>query len=268
MWGRLQHLPADAAGCGAYNVGIPLAGIPMTEPVRLAKCVIALTGCSRREAKQYIEGGWVRVDGVVVEEPQFMVGTQTVELDPGARLTATEPATLVLHKPPGYDAGDGPNPARALVTPDSRWPDDPSGVRPLRRHLQRLSSPLALPTEASGLLIFTQDWRVTRKLAEYIDRVEQEFVVEVGGELSPAGLALLNHGLRFNNYAMPPIKVSWQSEQRLRFAFKALAPTQIEPMCRAVGLTVLSMKCLRVGRIPLARLPPGQWRYLASAERI
>jgi 23S rRNA pseudouridine2604 synthase len=109
---------------------------------------------------------------------------------------------------------------------------------------------------------------VNRKLTEDIERVEQEFVVEVSGEPIPGGLALLNHGLRFNNYAMPPIKVSWQSEQRLRFAFKALQPTQIAPMCAAVGLTVLAMKRLRVGRISLARMPPGQWRYLATAERI
>jgi 23S rRNA pseudouridine2604 synthase len=240
----------------------------MTEPVRLAKRVVALAQCSRREAEQYIEGGWVRVDGVVVEEPQFMVDTQTVELDPGARLIATEPATLVLHKPMGYDAGSGPNPASALVTPDTRSPDDASGVRPLKRHLQRLTSPLPLPVNASGLLIFTQDWRVTRKLTEDIERVEQEFVVDVSGTLIPNGLALLNHGLRFNNYAMPPIKVSWQSEQRLRFAFKVLQPTQIEPMCEAVGLKVLAMKRLRVGRIPLAKLPAGQWRYLAPGDRI
>jgi 23S rRNA pseudouridine2604 synthase len=138
----------------------------------------------------------------------------------------------------------------------------------LKRHLQRLTTPLPLPVNASGLLIFTQDWRVTRKLTEDIDRVEQEFVVDVSGTLIPNGLALLNHGLRFNNYAMPPIKVSWQSEQRLRFAFKVLQPTQIEPMCEAVGLKVLAMKRLRVGRIPLAKLPPGQWRYLAPDDRI
>ncbi|HEY1588296.1 MAG TPA: rRNA pseudouridine synthase [Rhodanobacter sp.] len=240
----------------------------MTEPVRLAKRVVALTQCSRREAEQYIEGGWVRVDGVVVEEPQFMVDTQAVELDPAAELTPTEPATLILHKPVGYDTGGGMKPASALVISDNRSPDDASGVRPLKRHLLRLTSPLALPTEASGLLIFTQDWRVTRKLIEDLDRVEQEFVVDVEGTLIPNGLALLNHGLRFNNYAMPPIKVSWQSEQRLRFAFKVLQPTQIGPMCQAVGLKVLAMKRLRVGRIPLAKLAPGQWRYLAPSERI
>ncbi len=240
----------------------------MTEPVRLAKRVVALAQCSRREADQYIEGGWVRVDGTVVEEPQFMVDTQAVEIDPAARLAPLEAVTLVLHKPAGYDAGEGPNPASALVTPETRSPDDASGVRPLHRHMHGLTSPLGLPTSASGLLIFTQDWRVKRKLTEDADRIEQEFVVDVEGELIPDGLALLNHGLRFNNYAMPPIKVSWQSEQRLRFAFKRLQPSQIEPMCHAVGLTVTAMKRLRVGRISLSKLPPGQWRYLAPADRI
>jgi 23S rRNA pseudouridine2604 synthase len=242
----------------------------MTEPVRLAKRVIALAQCSRREAEQYIEGGWVRVDGTVVEEPQFMVDTQQVDVDPKAELAPLEAATLVLHRPASPDRSDreAVNAASTLVTPQTRWPDDPSGVRPLKRHLQRLTTPLLLPAQASGLLIYTQDWRVSRKLTEDIDRVEQEFVVEVSGELIPNGLALLNHGLRFNNYAMPPIKVSWQSERRLRFAFKRLQATQIVPMCEAVGLKVLAMKCLRVGRIPLAKLPPGQWRYLAPHERI
>jgi 23S rRNA pseudouridine2604 synthase len=240
----------------------------MTEPLRLAKRVVALAQCSRREAEQYIEGGWVRVDGEVVEEPQFMVDTQVVEIDPAASLAAMEAVTLVLHKPSGHDAGDGPNPARALVTPATRAPDDASGVRPLKRHMLRLSAPLPLPVQASGLLIFSQDWRVIRKLTEDAERVEQEFVVDVEGKLIPDGLALLNHGLRINHYAMPPAKVSWQSERRLRFAFKGLQPSRIEPMCQAVGLTVLAMKRLRVGRISLSKLPPGQWRYLAPQERI
>jgi 16S rRNA uridine-516 pseudouridylate synthase and related pseudouridylate synthases len=125
--------------------------------------------------------GWVRVDGQVVEAPQFMVDTQSVELDPQAELTPAEPATLVLHKP----AGSGPNPASVLVMPENHWADDPSGVRPLQRHLQRLASPQTLPDEASGLLIFTQDWRVARKLNEDMARIELEFVVDVRGELIP-----------------------------------------------------------------------------------
>ena len=109
-----------ATGACAYN-GPPLShGILMTEPVRLAKRVVALAQCSRREAEQYIEGGWVRVDGVVVEEPQFMVDAQHVELDPQAKLAPAEPATLVLHKPAGYDAGNGANPASMAASMYSR----------------------------------------------------------------------------------------------------------------------------------------------------
>lgn len=235
----------------------------MTEPVRLAKRVAALAQCSRREAEMYIEGGWVRVDGVTVEEPQFKVLDQRIEIDPQAKLEPPEPATMVLHKPAGVTVDE----ARALVTPQTHASEDTSGVRLLKRHFARLDAPLPLPDKASGLLVFTQDWRVKRRLEEDADRIEQEFVVEVAGTLAPNGLALLNHGLVFDHYALPPIKVSWQNETHLRFALKRIAPDKIERMCGAVGLTVLSMKRLRVGRISMARLQPGQWRYLAGTDR-
>src|SRR3989338_1334343 len=74
---------------------------------RLAKRIAQLVPCSRREAEQYIEGGWVRVDGVVVEEPQHRVLHQAITLDPNASLMNLTPVTLVLHKPPGWlDATD------------------------------------------------------------------------------------------------------------------------------------------------------------------
>lgn len=211
----------------------------------------------------YIEGGWVRVDGVTVEEPQCKVLDQHIEIDPHAKLEPPEPATMVLHKPAGITVDE----ARALITPQSHASEDTSGVRLLKRHFARLEAPLSMPDKASGLLVFTQDWRVKRRLDEDADRIEQEFVVEVTGKLAPNGLALLNHGLVFDRYALPPIKVSWQNETHLRFALKRIAPEKIERMCSEVGLTVLSMKRLRVGRISMARLQPGQWRYLTSADR-
>lgn len=235
----------------------------MTEPVRLAKRVAALAQCSRREAEMYIEGGWVRVDGVTVDEPQFKVLEQHVEIDPDARPEPTEPVTLALHKPAGATIDE----ARALIRAESRAPDDSTGTRLLKRHFARLESPLPLPDQASGLVIFTQDWRVKRRLEEDADRIEQEIVVEVSGTLAPNGLALLNHGLSFDHYALPPIKVSWQNETHLRFALKRIAPDRIERMCHAVGLKVLAMKRIRIGRVPMAKLQPGHWRYLAGTDR-
>src|SRR5476651_1139459 len=76
----------------------------MSDPIRLSKRLIELVGCSRREAELFIEGGWVTVDGEVIDEPQFKVENQKVELDPQAQATAPEPVTILLNVPVGVDA--------------------------------------------------------------------------------------------------------------------------------------------------------------------
>ena len=248
----------------------------MTEPVRLAKRLAEMLSCSRREAEQYIEGGWVTVDGVVVEEPQFRVLTQTIVLDKDASLLALTPVTLLLHKPAGYEAGLGGAAdskavsAAQLLSAATRSPDDRSGIRPLKKHFagSELVTPLATP--ASGLVVFTNDWRVARKLREDAAVLEHEVIVEVGGEIKPGGLERLNridHGFTFNGALLPPAKVSWQSETRLRFALKGELPGQIAYMCESVGLRVQAMKRIRIGRVSMSHLQPGQWRYLLPHER-
>jgi 23S rRNA pseudouridine2604 synthase len=235
----------------------------MTDPIRLSKRLAELLPCSRREAELYIQGGWVLVDGQVVDEPQFKVAEQKIELLPGATPTPLPPVTLLLHLPAGVE----PATAQQLLGPDSRWVDDPSGVRLLRGHFARLTLGVPIEPRASGLLVFTQDWRTVRKLTEDAAKLEQEYVVEVSGELAPHGLERLNRGLSYNGRPLPPCKVSWQSESRLRFALKNPQPGQIAHVCASVGLKVLGIKRIRIGGVPMAKLPVGQWRYLTPNER-
>ena len=68
----------------------------MTEPIRLAKRLAEMLACSRSEAEQYITGGFVRVDGVVIEEPQFRVQDQKIDVSPDASLLAAMPVTMLL----------------------------------------------------------------------------------------------------------------------------------------------------------------------------
>ena len=229
-------------------------------------------GCSRAEAEQFIRNGWVTVEGGVIEVPQHKVTTERVELDPEARLEAVEPATILLHKPSGFDAIDGRSPASTLVRFDTRWADDASGVRLLRRHFHRLTPLVSMDAEASGLMVLTQDGRVWRRLIEDADLIEHEYIVEVAGDISPYGLQKLNHGLSFCGRALPPCKVSWQNETRLRFAIKGVRDGQLRAMCAQVGLNVLSIRRLRIGRIALGKgangpMPLGAWRYLPVGEK-
>jgi 23S rRNA pseudouridine2604 synthase len=234
----------------------------MNEPVRLAKRVAALVPCSRREAEQYIEGGWVRVDGKVIEEPQFRVSDEKVELDPGAKLAPLEPVTLILHKPAGKTYDEGQN----LLVPDARSRDDLYPIRMIKRHFMQLTPLLPLPAPASGLAVFSQDARVMRKLTDDALAIEQELIADVTGE-APQGLDLLCHGLAFEGRALPPAKVSWQNERRLRFALKGISPALVPWMCEQVGLRVIALKRIRLGRLPMAGLAVGQWRYLRPGER-
>jgi 23S rRNA pseudouridine2604 synthase len=239
----------------------------MTEPSRLSRRVAELARCSRTDADRYIEGGWVTVDGEVVESPQHPVADECIEIDPKAVLEATEQATLLLHKPAGFDAFGRNSAAATLATPDTRWADDPSGIRVLQRHFIRLTPLVPLDAEASGLMVLTQDGRAWRRLTEDADQIEQEFIVEVSGEIAPYGLRRLNHGLSYRGRELPPCKVSWQSEQRLRFAIRAAQPGQIRDMCAQVALQVTAMRRLRIGKVSLGKMPAGEWRYLPSGDK-
>jgi 23S rRNA pseudouridine2604 synthase len=258
----------------------PAAPAPAPEPAgeRLAKRVAALVSCSRREAEQIIEGGWVRVNGQVVEEPMVRVLDQNVVVDPQANPMALAEVTLLLHKPPGFEALaplDAANkrikPAQGLLQAATRWAQDESGERLLKRHFSKLSAAVPLETAASGLLVFTQDWRVLRKLTEDAGLIEHEYVVEVQGEVSAEQLQRLNNAPASARDALPPVKVSVNSgnevSTRLRFAVKGAHPGLAAYVCERAGLQILSLKRLRIGRVMLAHLPEGQWRYLTAHER-
>ncbi|MDB5854655.1 MAG: putative ribosomal large subunit pseudouridine synthase [Herminiimonas sp.] len=235
----------------------------MTETVRLAKRVAELFGYSRGEATQLIEGGAVTVDGAVVEEPGLRVEPEAViAILPTASLAPAEQVTILLHKPAGIAAAE----AATLVTPDSQFAEDRSGLRFLKRHLAGLGLTDPLDSADSGLLVFTQDWRVRRKLVDDAARIEQEYVAEVGGKISPDGLEMLNQTHNFNGKPVS-VKASWQNETRLRFAFKAASSRLIPHLCEKVGLSIVSIKRIRIGRIPMAGLPSGQWRFLGEHEK-
>jgi len=101
--------------------------------------------------------------------------------------------------------------------------------------------------------------------------VENEVIVDVTGDVSPERLQRLNRAPVIDGRAMVASKVSISRQSEsvtgLRFAVKGSRPGQIAQMCEAAGLQVVAMKRIRVGRIAMAALPLGQWRFLAPFER-
>ena len=245
----------------------------MNDPIRLSKRMSELGLASRREADEWIERGWVRVDGVPAVLGQKVTPANKITIEKAATAEQAQRVTVLINKPIGYVSGqaeDGYEPAVVLVRPENRWNEDRSALRFQREQLKSLVPAGRLDIDSTGLLVLTQDGRIAKQLIGENSLVEKEYLVRVqsvrGGRLHESDLRLLNHGLSLDGQALKPAKVWWQNEGQLRFILREGKKRQIRRMCELVGLHVVALKRIRIGNVLLGDLPIGNWRYLASNE--
>lgn len=227
--------------------------------------------CSRREADAFIERGWVRVDGVVVSQLGSKARPdQKITLHKMAQKKQAERVTILLNKPVGYvsaQAEKGYRPALTLVTAANQYRSDRAGPAFQRGHLRGLAPAGRLDIDSQGLLVLTQDGRIARQLIDEHSDVEKEYLVRVQGKIAANGLVRLNHGLSLDGKPLREADVTWQNEDQLRFVICEGKKRQIRRMCEQVGLKVVGLKRVRMGRVVLGDLPPGKWRYLRAGEQ-
>lgn len=249
------------------------------ESIRLNKRMAELGLCSRREADAWIEQGWVRVNGQPAAMGVKVSAADQIDIDPRAKGQQSTQVTILLHKPMGYVSGqaeDGHEPAITLIQARNRWREDRSkrNFQPLQ--LRGLAPAGRLDIDSVGLLVLTQDGRVARQLIGEDSLMEKEYLVRVTyqGEATQVQsvfpkdqLARLRHGLSLDGKPLKPAQVEWQNPEQLRFVLTEGKKRQIRRMCEQVGLLVVGLKRIRMGRVVLGNLPVGQWRYLGENER-
>jgi 23S rRNA pseudouridine2604 synthase len=238
-----------------------------TQGIRLAKRVAALLKCSRSAAEQVIVGGWVQVNGVVVDEPARRVSDEKIEVHPQAQQGSIPLLTLLLHKTDGVTCWpDGKAGGQAsiweVLDPAQRCEADRSELQVSARQCKSLLSVTPIEDAATGLVVLSEDPRILRHLEDRQSPLENEMSAEVQGQVSPEVLVRLNpQGLRTS--------INHQTEQVtvLRLALKGYVPGELGRLFAGNGLELLSLKRLRLGRMNLAPLQPGQWRALLPYER-
>ena len=173
------------------------------EKVRVSKLMSEQGLCSRREADNYIERGWVLVDGVAVTELGTRVfPTQRITLAKAAQSHQQASVTVLLNKPIGFVSGQadqGYRPAITLITAQSHFKGDRSPLRFNPTHLKGLAPAGRLDIDSTGLLVLTQDGRIAKKLIGENSGIEKEYLVRVEGRLTAEGLAKLNFGLSLDD---------------------------------------------------------------------
>ncbi|WP_249189783.1 pseudouridine synthase, partial [Burkholderia ambifaria] len=247
--------------------------------MRLSKRMSELGLCSRREADEWIEKGWVLVDGERIDTLGTKVRPdQKIEIDERASAAQAAQVTILLHKPVGYVSGqaeDGYEPASVLITRANQWSGDRSPLRFSPQHLHALAPAGRLDIDSTGMLVLTQNGRIAKQLIgeqsdidkEYLVRVRfGERLLDIDQHFPAESLAKLRHGLELDGVALKPAMVSWQNGEQLRFVLREGKKRQIRRMCELVGLEVIGLKRVRMGRVMLGALPQGQWRYLSPDE--
>jgi len=214
--------------------------------VRLAKRMVELGLCSRREADEYIEQGLVKVDGEIVRVLGSRVRPeQQIELVRSAAPLSEAPVTLLYHRAAGDAAA-----WRTRINADTRWQDDRSELVFLPRHLRDLHA-YGAADDCGGLVALTQDRRLLKKLAS----CEMEFLITVDAAPPRDALPSLKDG-----------KLSRQGDRQLRLVMPQPAPGRIAALCAELGCPARAVRCIRIGRLALGQLPAGQWRYLQGWE--
>lgn len=237
--------------------------------VRLSKVMSARGLCSRREADLWIERGWVFVNGEQISELGSRIDPDArIEVSSEAKKDQAKAVTILLHKPVGYVSGQpepGCTPAVTLITAEAQVPQ--SGDPEFKPWMLRGLAPAGrLDVDSTGLLVLTSDGRVARRLIGEDSEAEKEYLVRVSGQMIKGGLDLLRHGLELDGKPLKPAWVKQLNEDQLHFILKEGKKRQIRRMCELVGLTVVGLKRVRIGRIRLADLPMGKWRFLRADE--
>lgn len=236
---------------------------PTEEGVRLSKRVAEILKCSRSEAEQVIVGGWVKVDDQMVDEPAHRVTDEQIDIHSTAQRGKVPLLTLILHKTAGQSClpKSHTNIWKAL-TPDMRSNQDRSGISLTPRLQKLLQCGAALEDAATGLVVMSEDPSILRKLEDERVPLEHEMLAEVHGAVSPDQLQdMCPTGLKTSISSSTPDKTG------LRMAFKGYQPGYAAGVIENTGLRLIGLKRVRMGRILLAPLAPGQWRALMPYER-
>ena len=113
-----------------------------------------------------------------------------------------------------------------------------------------------------------------RRLLEDEAELEQEFMVELPGQLTNEAIERLASRLQQARlWPLVPVvgKLSLNARgpqgTRLRFALKASSPQGVLGLCESAGLRPQALRRTRLGRVALAGLAPGAWRFLGPHER-
>lgn len=218
-------------------------------PMRINKYLAVSKISTRRGADVLIEKKLVFINGALAHLGDQVQKTDTVEV----KRTGKE-APLVYYaynKPKGvlsHGADEGEKDiANTLGL---------KGVFPVGR----------LDKDSHGLIIVTNDGRITERLLHPRFEHEKEYLVSTKENLRSSFKTKMEAGVRIENETTKPCKVKLIDERTFRVTLTEGKRHQVRRMCVALFQEVKDLKRIRVMNIELGKVADGQFRPIEGAE--
>lgn len=225
--------------------------------IRIQKFLSEQGVASRRKAEEFIVSGQVSVNGkkaklgdkVDPEKDVVKVYGKTV----GAK---QEKIYIALNKPKGYVVSKRDPQGRRTVF--SLLPDD---IQTKVWNVGRLDF------NTEGLLIFTNDGDLTQKLSHPKYEHDKEYEVITTEPPTERQLDQLRHGVEISTGLTADAKVKIKSN-KIFITIHEGKKHQVRRMFDTVGLSVTNLKRVRMNKLDLPNIKPGEFIFVKKSDII
>jgi pseudouridine synthase len=224
-------------------------------PIKTLERVLSKAGIgSRTEARKWIAGGRVRVNGRVVRDPDHWIDLQRdrVAFD-GKPIGKTERVYLLFYKPKGY-----------LTT--LRDPQGRPTIYDLLPNKQYLFPVGRLDLETSGLLILTNDTAFAERLTNPDYKVPKTYLVKASKPMTDDDLDALRRGVELRDGLTRPAIVHRLTANKFEITITEGRNRQVRRMIEHLEAKVLKLVRVAIGPIRIGDLKIGEARELTKLE--
>lgn len=227
-------------------------------PIRLNKYIANAGICSRREADVLIATGAITVNGEVVTEMGHKV-MPTDEVRYGDKILQREkPVYVLLNKPKDY----------ITTTDDERGR---ANVMELVRDAceERIYPVGRLDRDTTGLLLFTNDGDLTKKLTHPSSEIEKTYDVELDKPFASVDMDLLrNNGVELHDGKITPDEVEYVGEGKKEVGITIHSGKNriVRRIFESLGYEVVKLDRVVFAGLTKKDLPRGRWRFLTKSE--
>ena len=221
------------------------------KPERIAKVLARAGLCSRRDAERWIAEGRVAVNGRKLDSPAFNVGPDdkvTVDGKPMPQKQATR--LWRFHKPRGLLTTTHDPEGRATV------------FQALPPEMPRVVAVGRLDMGSEGLLLFSNDGELARRLELPATGWTRRYRVRVYGQVDPARLATLAKGVTVDGVKYGAIRATLDRQQGdnawLTMSLTEGKNREIRRVCEHMGWKVSRLIRVAYGPFQLGALEPGE----------